>query len=465
MTAPSEGKLRVMGALRWVLLVASALLAASAWWSFRAAGGAAGVTASQAKYQCPMHPGIVSPTPAQCPICGMDLVPIASDRTAERGAKEAQFSCPMHPDVRSHEPGTCSICKMKLEPIPEPSGDGGARVRGAAPIALDEARMQSIGVRFAVASEEDAGGVLRLTATVVAPEQGTSEVHVRTPGFVERVAVRETGVKVLPGQELLSVYSPEIFQAQAELLAARSIGGIGFPGLVDGGATGEDRVSSAARTRLELLGMSPRAIGDVLLAGKPARTVSIVAPAGGFVTRKNVVLGSYVTPETTLYEIVDLAKVYVVADVFGENAADVKIGSRARFTGSGRPELAGAGTVDLVYPRTDTEARTTRVRMPLANAEAKFVPGQPGTLEVLLPARRALFVPRDAVVDTGLEQHVFVDEGGGTLAPRAVTARAPQGERVEVTHGLAAGERVVSGATFLVDSESRLRAAMGGSAR
>jgi Cu(I)/Ag(I) efflux system membrane fusion protein len=108
--------------------------------------------------------------------------------------------------------------------------------------------------------------------------------------------------------------------------------------------------------------------------------------------------------------------------------------------------------------------RTTRVRVPVANADGRFVPGQPGTLEVLVAARRALFVPRDAVVDTGLEKHVFVDTGSGTLLPRTVTAGEPQGERVEITRGLAAGERIVSAATFLVDSESRLRAAMGGTA-
>lgn len=485
MSEPSPARLRAMGAVRWVLVVLSVALAGFAWWSFHASGGASGVSTSQAKYQCPMHPGIVSPTPGQCPICGMDLVPIAKDRAPtgtggggttggspapytleDAGAATvgdggaARFFCPMHPQIRSHDPGRCPLCKMKLEAIPSAEDDGGAgHVHGAAPVTLSETRLQSIGVRFAVVEEEEAASVLRLTASVAAPEQGTSEVHVRTPAFVERVAVRETGAKVSAGQELVAVYSPEVFQAQVELLAAKTLGGAAFPG-ADGGDG--DRVSTAARTRLELLGMSPRAVDEVLRTGKPTRTVSVVAPAGGFVTRKNVVLGSYVTPETTLYEIVDLSKVYVVADVFAERGADVKVGTKARFSVTGRPELTQDGAVDLVYPRTDPEARTTRVRMPVANAGGAFVPGQPGTLEVQTPARRALFVPRDAVVDTGSERHVFVDHGAGTLVPRAVTTGTSDGERVEITRGLRQGERVVSGATFLVDSESRLRAALGG---
>lgn len=469
-------KLRAMAIVRWVIVVLSLAVAIGAWWSFRRTRGDGGVLESQARYTCPMHPGIVSPSPGQCPICGMDLVPAhrATEPHAPAGASfpyvledagaatigdggAARFACPMHPEVRSHDPGTCPVCKMKLEPIP---AAGSSPSAGLAPVTLTEGRMQSIGVRFAVASAASTSGVLRLTASVASAEQGASEVHVRTPGFVERIAVRETGVRVSAGQELVGVYSPEVFQAEADLLAARAIGGAAFPLLGDAGA-GDDRVTSAARARLELLGMSPRAVDEVLRTGKAARTYGVVAPASGVVVRKNVVLGSYVTPETTLYEIVDLTKVYVVADVFGAGADAAKVGTRARFVVAGRPDLAEDGTIDLVYPRANPEARTTRVRMPIANPSMRFVPGAAGTLEITQAPRSALFVPRDAVVDTGSERHVFVDAGGGSLVPRTVVTGAFDGERIEVTSGLAAGERVVSGATFLVDSESRLRAAMG----
>ncbi len=476
MSDVSPEKLRVMAIVRWVIVLVSLAVAIGAWWSFRRAHGDGGVLASQARYTCPMHPGIVSPSPGQCPICGMDLVPVQRDTdthahagpsfpftledagaatTGDGGA--ARFACPMHPEVRSHDPGTCPVCKMKLEPIPSSSSQHAA---GLAPVTLTEGRLQSIGVRFAVASLGESDGVLRSTASVALPEQGASEVHVRAAGFVERIAVRETGVKVSAGQELVAIYSPEVFQAEADLLAARAIGGAAFPMLGDAGA-GDDRVTSAARARLELLGMSPRAVDEVLRTGKIARTFAIVAPASGVVVRKNVVLGSYVTPETTLYEIVDLSKVYVIADVFDASAEAAQVGTRARFVVAGRPELSADGTIDLVYPRANPESRTTRVRMPIANPNMRFVPGTAGTLEVPHAARSALFVPRDAVVDTGSERHVFVDAGGGTLVPRTVTTGRASGERIEVTSGLRAGERVVSGATFLVDSESRLRAAMG----
>jgi Cu(I)/Ag(I) efflux system membrane fusion protein len=221
-----------------------------------------------------------------------------------------------------------------------------------------------------------------------------------------------------------------------------------------------DRVTGAARQKLEILGMSPRAIDEVVASGKPARAIGVSAPASGWVTKKNVVLGSYVTPETVLYEIVDLSRVYVIADVFSADMGDVKIGSEGNFAVSGNPDLTAKATVDLVYPSTNPEARTTRVRMQVTNKDMRFRPGQYGTVEIARAPHKGVFVPRDAVVDTGESRYVFVDEGEGRLVPRNVDVGMAQGDDVEIKRGVSAGERVVAGATFLVDSESRLRAAL-----
>ena len=292
---------------------------------------------------------------------------------------------------------------------------------------------------------------IRVTATVAAPEQGAASVHVRASGYVERISVQETGVHVAKGQELFALYSPEIYQAESELLAAR-----GWDGRRDAGAS----PPSPAKQKLELLGMSPAAIDRVLADGKPARAVSITSPADGYVAKKTVVLGSFVTPEMDLYEIVDLSRVYVLADISQRDIGHVSVGSDGRFWVSSRPNEVVEAKVDLVYPTLNVEARTTRVRMQVRNPKLTFRPGEYGLVELSGPARTALALPRDAVIDTGTYTYVFVDEGDGRFTPRVVTLGAATDDTIEIAAGLAPGERVVSGATFLIDSESRLQASL-----
>lgn len=480
--SPPPG-VKAMAFVRWAILVIMSLLAVLMWLSHartQLSDRSTDTSAGAPKYHCPMHPQIVSDEPGECPICHMTLEPISASRGGATGIPEAApappsdagstqggaFWCPMHPEVHSHAAGRCPTCKMALEPVPATTGDGASNeehamhVDGGGPapgttppgtttidLALD--RVQAIGVRTAVAEERYAGRTLRVTAIVMPPEQGSTEVHVRSAGFVEAIHVDQTGVRVRAGQPMLSVYSPEILQAQNELLATRGWG-------ADGGAT-----SSSARRKLALLGMASADIERVVAKGEPLRAITITTPGGGFVTKKNVVLGSYVTPETTLYEVQDLSKVYVVADVFLPDVPFANVGSDARFVPAGHPEKARAGRVDLIYPALNAEARTRRIRMQLENpGSTTYAPGEYGTVELTTAPRKRVSIPRDALVDTGTATYVFVAPGEGRYVPRMVAVGRSDDDQVIVESGLVPGERVVSGATFLIDSESRLRASI-----
>lgn len=470
---PPPPGVKTMGIVRWVILALAAGLAVFMWIAYardRAAPRPTTATAAP-KYQCPMHPQVVSDEPGECPICHMDLVPIAAERSATTAPPPASsaplmilddsgppaYFCPMETHVRSAKPGHCPLCKMALEPIPPgaaatASGAPGAAIPpGTTPITIALDRIQAIGVRTALVEEREVAGALRVTAIVQSPEQGAAEVHVRTAGFVEAIHVDQTGRAVQAGQPLLALYSPEILQAQQELLVTRAWSG-------DASVT-----PNAARTKLELFGMTKADIERVLAKREPMRAMSVVAPRGGFVTKKNVVLGSYVTPETVLYEIQDLSRVYVVGDVFLRDLPHVTTGAEARFVPSGRSSDATNGKIDLVYPLANNEARTRRVRMQIDNNKAgrTFTPGEYGTIEVAARSRRALTIPRDALVDTGASTYVFLVEPEGRFVPKSVTVSGADGDRV-VVDGLDAGQRVVSGATFLIDSESRLQASVSG---
>lgn len=492
-TEPAPPGVRVAAIVRWALLALVMLAAGVSTYSYAKTtlGGATHGHESASRYYCPMHPQITSDAPGECPICHMNLEPIPADRhasapppsaaapprsshaahapahaphdgvpptaTAAPGdaAPDPRFTCPMHRKVLQDGPGSCPICNMDLVPVSSLPPPAPAPPPGTTEITLTLDRVQKIGVRTALAERVTASEPMRVTAIVEAPEKGRAEVHSRAAGFVEAIHVRETGGRVKAGALLASIYSPEIFQAQQELL---TIASWSDPGPNTQGIFRPPM--EPARKRLELLGLDARAIDAIVASGKAQRAVPVHAPISGYVVKKSVVLGSSVTPELALFELADLDHVYVVASVHPADLARLHVGDSALFTTPSHPGRQFAAKVALVLPDVDLTTRTARARFQLDNRDLALRPGQFGVVEIAGTAAGVVVVPIDAVVDLGRSVYVFRDEGEGRYSPVSVELGDQLGDKLVVRAGLEEGARVVSGATFLLDSESRLRASL-----
>jgi Cu(I)/Ag(I) efflux system membrane fusion protein len=420
---PSAHALKIMAAVRWVLLALVTLLAGYTVLTFLGPKSAGHTEHAVDKYYCPMHPEIRSSEPGECPICHMTLEPIPEERKAQRPKSG--------PAAKEEAPANVTAVSLSAE------------------------KQKAIGLRTSVVESATLGERLRVPGVVSAPETGISQVRVRAPGFVEQVAVRQTGVRVSAGQPLAFIYSPEIYRAQEEYLAAigwQVPGAAPDPGLPD--------LTQAARRGLELLGLSQKDIEEITQTKKPIRAIAVRAPASGYITRFGAILGSRADPETVLYEIADLSKVWVLASVHERDLKLMSTGMGARFSATGGKEPPIEGTIDLIEPLLDEATRTTRVRIVIANKETTLRPGQFGQVEFELPAAPGLFVPRDAIIRTGESEYVYVAEASGHFVPRLVEMGITRGDKVEVRKGLREGERVVTRGSFLLDSESRLKASL-----
>jgi Cu(I)/Ag(I) efflux system membrane fusion protein len=334
------------------------------------------------------------------------------------------------------------------EALPPPS-EHAAHERS--PVELDPTRLQAMGVRTEPAKWETVSRTARAVATVVTDESRLSHVHTRVAGWIEELYVETTGQFVRAGEPLAGIFSQELLSSQTEYLSALRAAGSGPP----------SAVPEAARTRLAVLGMTEEEIRAVEERKEPMRLVTVEAPRSGVVLHRGVSVGTAVDPSTEIVTIADLTQVWVLAEVPESDIAEIAPGMTARldFPSSGRRPFPARAA--FLYPTLTERTRTLRVRFVVDNPRGSLRPGLYGTAEFEVAPRRVLTVPRDAVVDTGLEQHVFVAIGSGGFTPRKVELGVRLDERMEITQGLAEGEEIVSSGVFLIDSESRLRASGG----
>ncbi len=379
-------------------------------------------------WTCSMHPQIQLPEPGKCPICFMDLIPLELD--ANRAAAESLRQVTMSPDSRK-------LAEIVVTPVRRQS------------VALD----------------------VRMVGKVAYDETRVGSITAWMGGRIDRLYVDSTGSVVQRGQAMASIYSPDLLTAQAELLqAAKAMRDAGQSSL-DLVRRTASRTLEASREKLRLLGLSKAQIDAVITNGKPSDHITLHAPQGGIVIKKDVVEGMYVQTGMPIYTIADLSHLWVVLEAYESDLPWIHEGGKVSFTAEAYPGRAYEGRIVYMDPVVNPRTRTVGVRLEVANADGSLKPGMfvqavqrtggndaPATVQK--GQEDPLVIPASAPLITGKRAVVYVQpkDAPGTFIGREIVLGPRAGDTYIVRSGLAEGELVVSKGSFKIDSALQITA-------
>jgi len=381
------------------------------------------------------------------PVYAESVTPPSPPQAAAGKGKVLYYRNPMGLPDTSPAPKKDS---MGMDYIPVFEGDAA----DAGIVKISPGRVQQLGVRTEPAAMHAMARTIRAVGTVAIDERRIAVVAPRFEGWIETLAVDTTGQPVRKGEPLAAVYGPDLLLAQHEYRVARAA--VGRADESDGTVHGNtNAIADAVVARLRNWGISP----DQLKQMKGS--FALTAPMDGIVMEKQAVAGLHFAPGDMLYRIADLSTVWVLADVFEQDLGLIRSGEDARITVPAYADRAFTGKVAFVYPTIKKETRTATVRIEIPNPDLALKPDMYATAEIAAPvASPVVAVPESAVLDSGARQAVLVERGEGRFEPRPVKTGQKAGGYVQIREGVAAGERVVVGANFLIDAESNLRAAL-----
>ena len=366
----------------------------------------------------------------------------------------------MNPGEISDRPGKDSM-GMEMVPVEveEPSPQG-SPVEGHAVVRIPDRKQQLIGVATQIIRRAPFVRRIKTVGRVAVDETRLHHVHTKVAGWIEALHSPATGEYVRKGQPLLSIYSPELLASQEEyLVALRGLEAMGNEAPPAAVQRAEELLESA-RQRLLLFDLTEEQIRRLAARGMAERTVTLEAPMSGHVLVRNVTHGERIEANTTLIEIADLSRVWVMASVYEYELPFLRVGQPAEMTLSYLPGRSIRGHVALISPVLDAATRTVQVRLEFPNPDLKLKPEMYADVELRGDLGERLAVPESAVLATGTRDIVFVAKGEGTFEPREVRLGLRASDAVEVLDGLAEGEAVVTSGNFLIDSESRLKSAL-----
>ena len=326
-------------------------------------------------------------------------------------------------------------------------------------------RQQLIGVKTATAEIRPLQRQIRTIGRIEYDERKLTTVNTKIEGWIENLRVDYTGRYVKKGEVLAEIYSPELVAGQQEYLNILkwSRQGAGPAGAEEASAMNRmlaqdaEAMRQAARQRLRFFDISEAQIRKIEKTGSPLRTLAIFSPVSGYVVQKLAVQGMKVQPGEKLFDLVDTSTVWVVADIYEQELALVRTGQKAEITLDSLPGKVFVAAIEYVSPLLAGETRTAKIRFSLANQEGNLKPQMFAKVALKIDLGSRLVVPEDALINTGARQLVYVDKGEGYFEPREVGVGVKAEGMAEILSGLRAGEKVASAATFLIDSEARLK--------
>jgi len=363
----------------------------------------------------PMNPSVTSPSPAKDPM-GMDYVPVCAEDAAGSG----------------------------------PAGT----------VKIDPTVTQDIGVRVSKAERKNLSRAITTVGRITFDETKLVTLHPKVDGWVDKLFVDKTGESVDRGTMLLAFYSPQLVATQEEYLLALS----NWKQLKDSPYAdireGSKRLLDSSLDRLRFFDVAEHQIRTLQKTHKVYKSMHIHAPAAGVVTKIGVREGAHVTPMSELYQIADLSRVWVLADLYEHEIGWVKEGDQARLSIASLPGRDFTGKITYIYPYLDPKTRTNKVRIEFDNAEGLLKPDMFGDVSITASSvKPGLYIPREAVLITGKKAHVFVQTEPGRFEPRTVKTGTRTEGLVEILEGVKDGELVVTSGQFLIDSESSIREA------
>jgi len=408
-------------------------------------------------WTCGMHPQVIQDHPGFCPICHMKLVPLKSDSDDQMGTpangkrKILYYWDPMlGPSSIAHAPGK-SAMGMDLVPVYEDEQSGGPTVM------IDPTVVQNMGVRTAMVSRGPLEKTVRTVGMLEVPEPAQYDINLKVSGWIKKLYANQEGMHVHKGEPLFDLYSPDLQVAEEEL-----IGSVKSLKALDTNAPDSLRVESqslidSAKQKLRLWDIAEQDIEAIACADKAPQSVPFRSPADGDVIDKMVVDGSAVQSGMKIMRIEDHAKLWLSAQVYEDDMPLVSLGQRVEASVDGVPGKTYIGPITFIYPHVDHMSRTVTVRITLDNPNHELSPGMYATANIKTEAvADAVWVPREAVIDTGTRQLAFVALAEGHFEPRKVRMGVMgDDDRVQILEGLAPGESVVTSGQFLLDVESR----------
>lgn len=329
------------------------------------------------------------------------------------------------------------------------------------PVQISAQRLQSIGVKSGEVTRRVVEDQILTTGNVAADETKLAYVQVRFSGYIQKVFADATYQHVRIGQPLFTIYSPDLVSTEREYLVARenqrNLARSADPEVASDTAS----LVNAAIQRLKQWNIPRREIARLDSSGEVRQELEIDSPASGYITEREALPNKYVQPDTRLYTVADLSTIWVFAQVFQNDLGRLQAGDSAVLTVDTYPDRPFSGRVDFIYPEIDMATRTARVRLAFANPTLALMPGMFVNVALKVPMGEHVVIPATGVLQSGTKQIAFVDHGGGNLEPREVQLGARVGDEFIVLKGLDAGEKIVTSANFLIDSESQLQAALG----